>query len=131
MPKGFAGEGVELPQDVADHLRAIDRTSEERARALLSWWQDGRCALCSSQQSDLVVDHDHETGLVRGLVCPRCSTREGMNSLDAGPSARCRGHHPTMMMGVQLRYCDPFLKAYAKPEPSRSLSWDTAAGLIR
>lgn len=36
-----------------------------------------------------------------------------------------------MMMGVQLRYCDPFLKAYAKPEPSRSLSWDTAAGLIR
>lgn len=34
--------------------------------------QGGHCACCT-QTKDLVVDHCHTTGKVRGLLCPRCN----------------------------------------------------------
>ncbi len=44
--------------------------------------QDGRCAICRCGSSKrLHVDHNHETGLVRGLLCYLCNTMLG-NSKD-------------------------------------------------
>lgn len=38
--------------------------------------QDGRCAICrQSRRQRLSVDHDHKTGLVRGLCCRMCNGR--------------------------------------------------------
>jgi hypothetical protein len=34
--------------------------------------QGGLCALCRKQPA-LVVDHDHETGAIRGLLCQQCN----------------------------------------------------------
>ena len=44
--------------------------------------QSGCCAICKVHQSQLKkrlhVDHNHKTGKVRGLLCPRCNTKLGV-----------------------------------------------------
>lgn len=43
--------------------------------------QHGVCRLCEQSCSDgkrLAVDHDHDTGRIRGLLCRRCNTGIGM-----------------------------------------------------
>lgn len=42
--------------------------------------QNGRCKLCGTPtpEGDLHIDHDHKTGLVRGLLCRPCNAGPGM-----------------------------------------------------
>lgn len=40
--------------------------------------QEGTCPICCTQPEVLVVDHCHETGAVRGLLCGPCNTGIGM-----------------------------------------------------
>lgn len=39
--------------------------------------QSGRCWICETQMTDPHVDHNHETGQVRKLLCFVCNTRLG------------------------------------------------------
>jgi hypothetical protein len=44
--------------------------------------QDGRCAICNIHQSGLkknfMIDHNHTTNAVRGLLCGNCNTAIGL-----------------------------------------------------
>jgi hypothetical protein len=52
--------------------------SEEQYLNLLSA-QGNRCAICncSFQEKRVCIDHCHETGIVRGLLCANCNTGLG------------------------------------------------------
>jgi Recombination endonuclease VII len=71
----------------------------------LETWQDGRCAACGQRGRYLVEDHDHETGMVRGLLDQACNGREGRWSSD-GPHlfAYYRRRPATAVLGVAYRY---------------------------
>jgi hypothetical protein len=45
--------------------------------------QRGCCAICELRPSRLVVDHDHKTGQVRGLLCSNCNFAVGELGDDA------------------------------------------------
>ena len=48
------------------------------ARVFLEVEQDGRCAICGTGEIRLVIDHDHHTGLIRGLLCNSCNVGLGL-----------------------------------------------------
>lgn len=55
-------------------LYGIDETQYQ----LLYNMQNGKCALCGKyapygKYRKLVVDHNHDTGILRGLLCPGCN----------------------------------------------------------
>ncbi|MFH2072374.1 MAG: endonuclease VII domain-containing protein [Actinomycetota bacterium] len=58
--------------------------------------QRGLCAICGNGTRMLVIDHDHMTGRVRGLLCSQCNTAIGLLQDDptllssAGTYLQCR-----------------------------------------
>lgn len=55
--------------------RVYSLSPESYAKMWLA--QDGCCAICKKDAGRLVVDHSHETGDVRGLLCDRCNVALG------------------------------------------------------
>ena len=65
-------------------------------------WQDGACAMCSASRGRLLVDHCHQTGQIRGLLCSSCNTAEGLSS---SPSfAAYRQRPPAVMLSIAEEY---------------------------
>ncbi len=59
------------------HLRNCYNLSEKDFLALLHK-QQNRCAICETEfEKTPAVDHDHATGLVRGLLCLICNSSLG------------------------------------------------------
>ena len=69
-------------------------------------WQRGRCAMC--QVSDwfdnaLVMDHDHDTGKIRGLLCHGCNVSEPHNFSPRFVAWRA-GLTPAWALGIDEEY---------------------------
>jgi hypothetical protein len=69
---------------------------------------DGRCGICGATPAQLVMDHDHATGLERGMLCRSCNTREGFASNEESVWTRYRVRNPATILGVEERYWSPF-----------------------
>lgn len=65
---------------LSESLRKYGLTLEEYRSILAS--QRGRCYVClrKPEGKRLVVDHNHDTGEVRGLLCHKCNSALGMLS---------------------------------------------------
>ena len=48
---------------------------------------DGKCTICGQPESPLHVDHDHVSGIIRGLLCDRCN--KGLGAFRDNPES-CR-----------------------------------------
>jgi len=47
--------------------------------AQMMWEQEGSCAICATiPEKKLVIDHNHKTDKVRGLLCSNCNSGLGM-----------------------------------------------------
>lgn len=71
----------------ARHRRYAYGLDEAEYQTLLAA-HDGRCPICTSRFGMLVVDHDHRTGQVRGLLCDRCNRALGHLQDSPGIAAR-------------------------------------------
>lgn len=89
--------------------------------AFLSWtapaegidmhdWQDRRCAVCG-QRGDLVRDHCHDTGLVRGLLCRSCNVCEGFSS----PGFDWTGWRAGVNVARHLRHFEVYVNQHGFP----------------
>ena len=82
-------------------------------------FQDGRCAMCGMGRTNLVEDHDHTTGLVRGLLCRSCNASEPHNEHEAWRLWRA-GVTPMNKLGLEAEYFSPFGPAITKPVESEA-----------
>lgn len=68
---------------IAAHRRSHMKTTYELTELeyqTLMTEQDGKCAICLDEfgdRKDVMIDHNHETGKVRGLLCRSCNTGLG------------------------------------------------------
>lgn len=62
----------------ASHLKTKWGMTTEDYKRMLDR-QDGVCAICHKPplNNALAIDHDHDTGKIRGLLCSRCNSALG------------------------------------------------------
>lgn len=112
---------VYLDWEVTDEIRRaaqeLDPADFPEGKELLLAWQGERCALCGRSGETLLTDHDHQTALVRGMLCPRCNGAEGRASRWDPPSwaAQYRMTPPASRLGLTVIYHDLF--GPVAPEP--------------
>ena len=100
------GGGAEL--DRQRHYKDYGMSLEELAAMLDG--QEDRCAICRSEFDDGLVphvDHCHETGIVRGLLCIRCNTGIGLLGDDPAlleAAIRYLGDPPAVLGEEGVRY---------------------------
>lgn len=81
--------------DNIDKVKADSRSKHLKSKYGMSeadyedmvFLQGGSCAICGSAPADkkkLHIDHDHETGVVRGLLCHSCNWYLGKIEADLG-----------------------------------------------
>ena len=70
------GRSKQPDYERAGHVRRKYSLTPDQYNAMIDA-QDSQCLICGyefgQKKGDLHVDHDHETGKVRGLLCDKCN----------------------------------------------------------
>lgn len=74
---------------ISERAKIAKKNANHRAAKFTTDWyrdrltaQAGKCAICGREPKRLVVDHDHDDGELRGLLCGNCNTGIGMMNDD-------------------------------------------------
>ncbi|RRQ81725.1 hypothetical protein CQW44_30750 [Streptomyces griseofuscus] len=108
----------EFGWDLEDFTPRFHNRDEQALRIALAAWHGHRCAVCGFRDLRLLEDHDHDTGLTRGLLCRSCNGKEPH---DNGLFRKYRERSPAQILGINLRYWDPW-HGWAQPraiDPNR------------
>lgn len=73
----------------------------------LRHWQDGRCAMCGDTREQLVMDHCHHDGRIRGLLCRSCNSVEPHSDGEHWVAWRS-GRNPARIFGRDDIYVNAF-----------------------
>jgi hypothetical protein len=90
----YRQSGRKAASDRRSHLKRKYGITPERYHDMLAA-QGGGCAICRRPPRDdiaLHVDHDHETGSIRGLTCFRCNNALGDFNDDAELLTRAQAY---------------------------------------
>ena len=71
-------------------LKKYGLTPEEYQALMIT--QDGKCAICGLAHDRLDVDHHHDSGRIRGLLCRRCNTTLGLVNEDPALLGKMRSY---------------------------------------
>lgn len=98
---------------ISDGVRAAAAAATDfTGDSVLAEWQAGRCAVCADTLE--VLDHDHQTGSIRGWLCRSCNNREWR--WRTGVFQEYRERSPAVILGIVARYWSP-LTGWAEPTP--------------
>jgi Recombination endonuclease VII len=80
---------------------------QQVAYAMLALWHRGRCAICDHipARGGLIRDHNHASGLIRGLLCRECNTAEGRS--DSWLFRNYRHRPPSTILAIEVLYLPP------------------------
>lgn len=92
-----------LPRDERRDPRAAGYLlSDGGRRHQFEAFHAGRCAICLCGDDRLVDDHDHGSGLIRGLLCRGCNVAEGRSGHTIFEAYRRRP--PAVILGYRKFY---------------------------
>ena len=67
-----------MSQDGAERQKALGGGAWAKIRARWMARYSGACGMCSRPTAKPHLDHNHETQVIRGLICPKCNLALGL-----------------------------------------------------